>query len=164
MLALVLAGFLSLATGAALPPRSGHATLESRSSPPAHWAPSHRPARTASLPLRIGLAQSNTHLLEEHLLAVSDPDSPSYGEHWTPAQVQAEFAPSAASKDAVLAWLEGEGVGRGRVRMSKSGAWVEVRVSVEEAEALMGAEYWVYRHGPTGKEHIGASSLTLLNL
>ncbi|KAF9044720.1 subtilisin-like protein [Hymenopellis radicata] len=60
------------------------------------------------VPLRIGLKQQNTEDLAEHLLSVSDPQSPHFGQHWSPGKVAQVFAPSNESTDAVIAWLSGQ--------------------------------------------------------
>lgn len=157
-LILALAGETTLSSAAALRPRSGYITHEARTAPPPAWTLSHRLPSHTVLPLRIGLAQQNLHLLEAHLLAVSSPDSPQYGEHWTPAQVKDMFAPSMETVDAVLSWLAENGFKPERVRVSGNGGWVEVDAMAREVEELLGAEYSVYKHGPSGREHICKSS------
>jgi len=43
--------------------------------------------REATIPLSIGLAQSNLAHADQFLMDVSYPDSPNYGKHWTPKKV-----------------------------------------------------------------------------
>jgi tripeptidyl-peptidase I len=126
----------------------------SRSAIPANWELSHRAPEDFILPLRIGLAQQNLHLIEEVLLNVSHPDSPNYGNHWTATDIRNTFRPSALSTQAVQEWLTSEEIAPSRISLSQSGAWVEANISVAEAERLLKTEYHVYNHVPTGVEHI----------
>jgi len=45
------------------------------------------------LPVRVALAQSNMDKGHDWLMEVSDPSSPKYGQHWTPAQLAETFKP-----------------------------------------------------------------------
>lgn len=47
--------------------------------------------REATIPLSIGLAQSNLAHADQFLMDVSHPDSPNYGKHWTPKKVDNSF-------------------------------------------------------------------------
>jgi tripeptidyl-peptidase-1 len=119
----VLASFVTLAT-----PRLSPAVVhERRAAPPLGWFKLGSHAADAVLPLRFGLKQSNIDRLEELLLDVSHPESPNYGQHWSPAKVAATFAPSAESIDAVKEWLGVAGVHPERVRLTAGKAWLELK-------------------------------------
>lgn len=152
--AFILAALAGLAT-AAPSPRAGHVLHEKRAMEPTDWAQTRRLEAGRVLPLRVGLTQSNLHELEDMLMAVSHPESPAYGQHWTPARVVEHFAPSAASVDAVRDWLTGAGLGAERLRLSPSKGWIEVNATTAEVEELLSTEYHVYTH-PSGAEQIGA--------
>lgn len=47
----------------------------------------------SSIPISIALAQRNLEEGEKWLLEVSNPNSDSYGKHWSPKDVAAAFAP-----------------------------------------------------------------------
>jgi tripeptidyl-peptidase-1 len=106
---------------------AGSVVHESRGPAPLGWADLGRHAADAVLPLRFGLAQSNLDKIEEYLIGVSHPDSPDYGNHWSPDQVAKTFAPSKESVDAVTGWLHGAGLHPERVKVSSSKGWVEVK-------------------------------------
>ncbi|OJT01787.1 Aorsin [Trametes pubescens] len=156
LLALVL-GLASTAAAFA-PPLSPHVRHETRRALPRGWAPVCRAERDSVLPLRIGLAQSNLDALEEYLLDVSHPESPNYGNHWTPAKVAQTFRPSAEAVDTVRAWLADGGVSADRVRLNPSGGWLTANVTVEEAEGLLATEYFVYEHAESGHKQVGCES------
>lgn len=142
------------AVTASLSPRVVH---ESRSSLPTGWTPARRADPATRLPLRIGLAQSNLDNLDAYVLDVSHPESPNYGKHWTPAQVAQAFRPSRDAVDAVREWLMEEGMAPEGVKVHTGGGWVQVDVTVEEAERLLSTEYYVYQFGEgggRGSEHV----------
>lgn len=100
------------------------------------------------------MKQANIDRLEEFLLDVSHPHSPNYGKHWSPKQIAETFAPSQDSIDAVIDWLDSEGLSRDRIKLSNSKGWVQIDATVEEVEKLLDAEYYLYTH-EYGHQHIG---------
>ncbi|KAJ7635154.1 Pro-kumamolisin, activation domain-containing protein [Roridomyces roridus] len=133
-----------------------------------HEERAHHPSLTHSrrleghviVPLKIGLKQRNIDSLAEHLMAVSDPQSPSYAQHWSPDKVAEIFAPANETADTVGAWLEEAGFA-GRMRLAHNKAWIHVEnATVDEVEQLIGAEYHVYSH-ESGEEHVACDSYSL---
>lgn len=133
---------------------SPHVRHETRSSIPAGWAPIQRAPSAMVVPLRVGLVQPNIESIEEYLMDVSHPESPNYGNHWSAAKVASTFRPSAASIDTVRNWLITEGIEPSRIKVSPAGSWIQVNVTIAEAEGLLKTEYHVYGHDSTGAEHI----------
>ncbi|KAI0696743.1 subtilisin-like protein [Cytidiella melzeri] len=131
---------------------------ESRRALPPLWEQAHRAPADATLPLRIGLAQSNIDRIEEYLLDVSHPESSNYGNHWSAAEVADMFRPSSETVDVVREWLVKEGIDPSKIQLSKNGGWIEAKVSVAEAEDLLKTEYHVYNHATTGVKHVGCAS------
>ena len=118
-------------------PYNTHVVHESRSpSSFSAWSISHKPAGYQLLPVRIGLKQSNMHRLHDELMAVSDPTSATYGQHWSPEQVMDFFRPSQDTHDAVSAWLADAGFDRQRIRVHPGGHWIEVNATVAETEQV----------------------------
>lgn len=136
------------AAGSQLSPRVLH---ESRSFVPAGWTPVRR-ATGFRIPLKIGLTQPNLASIEEHLMDVSHPESANYGNHWSPAKVAQTFRPTQDSVDTVRTWLHQSGIEPDRVKMA--GGWLTADVTIEEAEELLGTEYYVYEH-ENGATHVG---------
>ncbi|KAJ6527095.1 subtilisin-like protein [Mycena capillaripes] len=152
-----------LGFSAALPsPSSPHVMHEKRAAEPyaAGWMQARRLEVDKIIPLRVGLRQQNLHQLEELLLAVSHPDSPTYGQHWSPAQIVDMFAPSRETIAAVKNWLVDSGLSDERLRLSPSRGWIAANVTVEEAEKLLHAEYHVYTH-PSGAEQFGCHNYSV---
>ncbi|TFK80778.1 subtilisin-like protein [Polyporus arcularius HHB13444] len=150
---LFLAGLATFASAARAPvTRVLH---ESRRSLPAGWSVVRRAELDTILPLNIGLVQSNLDNLDAYLMDVAHPESPNYSKHWTAPEVANAFRPSAESIDAVRTWLADDGwISAERIVLSKSGGWVMVNVTVEEAEHLLGTEYYVYEHAEDGRQHL----------
>ncbi|KIK70403.1 hypothetical protein GYMLUDRAFT_32410 [Collybiopsis luxurians FD-317 M1] len=134
---------------------SHHIMHERRAVEPFDWSFSHRPDAHKRLPLRIGLTQQNLENLETMLMAVSHPDSPQYGNHWTPQQVVDTFAPKEESIRKVVGWLKDSGFSMDKVKMSANKGWIQVDATVSEVERLLKAEYQVYKHKESGEEQIG---------
>ncbi|OSC99915.1 subtilisin-like protein [Trametes coccinea BRFM310] len=152
LLAVVLGLTSTSVIASPLVPRVPH---ERRGALPRGWNAVRRADSDFVIPLRIGLSQSNMQSLEDFLLDVSHPESPNYGNHWSPAKVAETFKPSAESVSTVRGWLVESGIGADRVRLNPSGGWLVANVTVAEAEELLGTEYYVYEHADTGHEQLG---------
>ncbi|KAF8963500.1 peptidase S8/S53 domain-containing protein [Flammula alnicola] len=133
---------------------------EKRSQIPAGWSFVRRYEASEVLPLRLGLRQSNMDRLEEMLMDVSHPESPNYGNHWSPAQVAKTFAPSKETVDTVRTWLVDAGFDESRMKVSPTKTWIQVNMTVEEAERLLQTEYNVYSHNG-GDQHVACDSYHL---
>lgn len=143
------------ATAFAAPsPRSTHVVHERRAAEPVGWAKSRRLEAEKVLPLRIGLKQQNLDGLDDLLMFISHPDSPNYGQHWSPNRVVDHFSPSNSTVATVKDWLTYAGLSSNRLRHSVSKGWIEVNATVAEVEELLSTEYHVYTH-TSGVEQIG---------
>ncbi|RPD56645.1 subtilisin-like protein [Lentinus tigrinus ALCF2SS1-7] len=134
---------------------------EKRAAEPLDWVRSRRLEPTAVLPMRLGLTQSNMDKLEDMLMSVSHPLSPSYGKHFSPQDIVDTFAPSDETVARVTEWLVQSGIGKERLRMSPSKGWIAFNATVEEVEDLIDAEYHVYTHEESGAEQIGCHSYSV---
>lgn len=127
---------------------------------PRGWVKTRRLEADKILPMRFGMTQSNLHKLEEMLMAVSHPSSPSYGKHLSPLEVVETFAPSEASIASVISWLSEFGFDNDRIRLAGNKGWVEVNATTAEAEELLDTEYHVYTY-PSGVEQISKTPYCL---
>lgn len=159
-----LVTLVALASIAAALPQSHspHVLHETRAMAPdaMGWLQARRLESERTIPLRVGLRQRNLHQLEDLLLSVSHPDSPTYGAHWSPAQIVDMFAPAHETISAVKNWLEGAGFAPERLRLSPSRGWIAMNVSVAEAESLLHTEYHVYTHS-SGAEQFGCHNYSV---
>lgn len=134
--------------------RSPRILHEKRAAEPLDWEVSHRLDANKILPMRFGLSQQNTHRVEELLMAVSHPESPTFGKHYSPSEVVDLFAPSEETISAVTNWLVDAGFPLDRLRLSANKGWISMDATVSEVEDLLNAEYHVYTH-PSGDTQFG---------
>ncbi len=126
-----------------------------RSTIPLGWSLYRRAEHDATIALKIALVQSNLHNLESYLLDIADPASPNYGKHWTREGVIEAFRPSSYSVKTVHDWLvDDHSVEAGRIRLGQDGGALHLDVTVAEAEDILAAEYYVFRHSD-GTEQVG---------
>lgn len=78
------------------------------------------------------------------ILAVSDPSHSRYGQHLTHEEVNALVAPKDEALDQVHEWLQSNGISNFDYSPSKD--WINIKISVEDAEKLLDAEYSLYAH------------------
>lgn len=155
-----LARIVALLSLAALvfaePQLSPHVVHERRAFNPERrgWRLARRLESATVLPVKIGLTQNNLDTLEDVLLAVSHPESPEYGKHWTAEHVVEHFAPARETVEAVVEWLGQSGITRDRLRLSASKGWIQVNATVGEVEDLLKTEYHVWEDDD-GAERIG---------
>lgn len=60
-----------------------HVVHEKRDHVPHRWRRSAKLTPDSVIPIRVALTQQNLHQIEEHLMNVSDPDSPNFGMYCT---------------------------------------------------------------------------------
>lgn len=150
---IVALALASLAASARIPAR--RVVHESRRAPAASWTPVRRAEPDAVLPLAIALAQPNLDLLDAYLHDIAHPESTNYGKHWAPAAVVDAFRPSAAAVEVVRGWLvDDASIEPSRIVLSGDGQWITLNATVQEAELLLGTEYYVYEHSD-GTKHVG---------
>ena len=89
--------------------------------------------------LRIGLKQDKLDELIASLYEVSQPQHPKYGQHLSVEEVNALVAPHPDTLDLVNAWLEHHDVDAASADRTSSNDWVSMRVSVAQAERMLGA-------------------------
>jgi tripeptidyl-peptidase-1 len=113
---------------------------------PSEWTRLSRALPTQQLDLHFLLRQRNLPELEAALFAVSDPSSAEYGQHWTLEEVNDLVAPSEQHVSQVLQWLRSHGVSSRAVASTPNSDMMRVRVTVEQAEAMLRTEYFEFAH------------------
>ncbi|KAI1111587.1 peptidase S8/S53 domain-containing protein [Nemania sp. NC0429] len=151
----------SATTCLAAPSPSRHVVHEKRDSKPHLWEKRDRASPSQVLPIRIGLRQRNLEHAERYIYEVADPTSPNFGKHWTAEEVANTFAPSTATKNAILGWLVESGIERPRISLSKGHNWVQFDGTVEEAERLFSTKYWHYQHVENGGVRLAVDEYSL---
>lgn len=103
--------------------------------------------KTSPVPFRMALKQSNIHSLQDYLMDIAHPDSPNYGQLWTPEKVKETFAPSEETTSTVKEWLAEHGYLEDNLKFSRDRAWLEVNMTIEAAEILLETKYHHFRQG-----------------
>nr|VWP02127.1 Eukaryotic translation initiation factor 3 subunit G (eIF3g) (Eukaryotic translation initiation factor 3 RNA-binding subunit) (eIF-3 RNA-binding subunit) (Translation initiation factor eIF3 p33 subunit homolog) (eIF3 p33 homolog) [Ganoderma boninense] len=126
----------------------------------------HAPAPPGyTFDMRIGLKQDKFDDLVTALYEVSDPPmSGEYGQHLSKEEVAALVAPHPDSVDFVESWLEAHGLDATSSQRSHAGDWITIRVSVAQAERMLGTKYNVYRHGKSDEYVIRTMNYNLPNV
>jgi len=120
---------------------------------PAWAVPSARVSQqavtTGTVTARVYLAGQNQAGLAAYVTAVSTPGNALYGDYLTPAQVKAEFGPTAGQVSAVRSWLTGADLTVTNVE-DEIGGYVEVEGSVQAAARAFGVTFGTFK-GPDKK-------------
>ena len=145
-----------LVVGSLAAPSTNYVLHEKRNRIPPGWRQTEKLEATDVLPIRIALTQSNLDRTNEYLMQVSHPESDTYGQHWSAKSIAETFAPAQEAVDLVTAWLVSEGVQLERILRSQSLGWLVFNATVDEAQNLLKAEYYRYRHS-SGKPHVGCA-------
>jgi subtilase family serine protease len=127
--------------GSAAPPTSN---VLHGSAPP--WANAENYAGLADpngdVGFRVYLGWENAPAAEALARAVSDPNSPQYGQYLTPQQFRRQFAPSQADVGAVQSWLRSQGFSI--VYTPANNHYVAAEGTVAQAQAAFGVQFGMY--------------------
>ena len=56
--------------------------------------------------------------------------------------------------DGVRSWLESSGIASDRISQSTNKQWIQFDAHAHELEKLVQAEYYLYSHAETGRDHV----------
>jgi len=128
--------------------------LESLPLKPDGWTRLRDATPETKLKLRIALKQPDAELFERTLYEVSDPAHPRYGKHLSRDQLSTLLAPRAESTATVRRWLRDSGVPDASVE--NDGEWINLRLTVRDASALLNTDFAVWGHDGTSVERVRA--------
>ncbi|KAJ5780090.1 hypothetical protein N7457_005250 [Penicillium paradoxum] len=143
------------ASAIAVPTAHNYQLHERRDFTPKAWVEGKKLDGNVSLPVRIGLTQSNLDYGHDLLMDLSNPSSSRYGQHLSAHEVHDLFAPTEKSVNDVRSWLESAGIAGDRITQSVNKQWIQFDADVEELEELLRTKYYVYLHAETGRSHVG---------
>ena len=104
---------------------------------------------TGTVSAQVYLAGHDQAGLASYAMAVSTPGNPLYGHYLSPAQVMADYGPTAEQISAVKGWLTGADLTVTGVK-AEMGGYVAVTGSVQQASQAFGVTFGMYR-GPEGQ-------------
>jgi len=133
--------------GSAAAAQSGPARMPITGTHPAWAIPSARVSAqavtTGTVAARVYLAGQNQAGLAAYAMAVSTPGNTQYRHYLTPAQVMAEYGPTAGQVSAVRSWLTGADLTVTKVE-DEIGGYVEVEGSVQAAARAFGVTFGTF--------------------
>ena len=116
-------------------PRVGLSVLESLPGIPHGWFQGDAVPASKRLRFRIAVKQENAYHFEQHVLDISTPDHPKYGQHMSREELKAMLRPSSDASESIIGWLRAEGVPT--TAIEDDGDWINFYVPATEAERIM---------------------------
>lgn len=120
------------------------AILEKLSSIPQGWHQEQASPAAKRLRFRIALRQENASKFEQHVIDISTPDHPKYGQHMSHGDLKRMLQPSSSASEAVLSWLDAQGVSSADIE--DDGDWINFYVPTVEAERILDTKFYYYSH------------------
>ena len=98
----------------------------------------------ASEPLRFRIAvkHENAFAFEQHVIDISTPDHPKYGQHMKRDELKAMLRPSSNASVAILTWLTSQGVLTSDIE--DEGDWIIFHVAATDAERILNTQFHYY--------------------
>lgn len=87
------------------------------------------------LHFRIALKLQNQEEFEQHVIDISTPGHPKYGQHMSHQDLKRALRPESAATESIVGWLEAEGVPASDIE--DDGDWINFYVQATEAERIM---------------------------
>ncbi|KIW84095.1 hypothetical protein Z517_03341 [Fonsecaea pedrosoi CBS 271.37] len=141
----VLCALLLHSLAGAAPGSSHFRVFEQVAGIPEGWYQGPRAPALACLKLHIAIRQDDKHtFLQDQLLRISDPDNELYGQHYEAHELDALLRPEPAISNAVLDWLEEQGILATDVQ--DNGDWINVNTTVMQAESLLDTTFFLFYH------------------
>jgi len=128
------------------------AVLEHLSTVPHGWHQEQAPPASKRLRFRIALRQENAFAFEQHVIDISTPGHPEYGQHMNHAELKRMLQPSSAASEAVFGWLESQGVPSADIE--DDGDWINFYVPTVEAERILNTNFHYYSNCKSEKQTI----------
>ncbi|KAF7587483.1 polynucleotide 3'-phosphatase [Aspergillus hancockii] len=132
---------LSFAVLALLSSSANAEVFEKLAAVPKGWRYSSTPKGDTPIDLKIALAQHDVASFEKAVLEMSDPDHPSYGQHFTTHdEMKRMLLPTDTTLNAVQEWLKSAGI----TDVKQDADWINIHTTVEQANSLLHAQFKYY--------------------
>lgn len=133
-------------------PASDLLVLESLPQVPAGWRQDASVPANRRLHFRIAIVQENAFAFEQHVISISSPSHPLYGQHMERDELKRMLQPSPEAPTAILDWLRREGVPK--TDIEDDGDWINFYVSTADAERILGTKFYYYRNSASDAKRI----------
>ncbi|KAK2865286.1 Tripeptidyl-peptidase sed3 [Arthroderma sp. PD_2] len=122
-------------------PNNRH-TVEELHAIPEGWVQGEPPSPKTSIRMRLALFQEKAHIFEQMVVDMSTPGHSNYGKHMSRRDLKDLLQPRKEVSDAILSWLQKEGVTRRSIH--NDGDWIHFVVSVSQAEKMLKTRFYYY--------------------
>ena len=122
--------------------------LESLNQVPAGWKFARTASPTETISLRISLRQQNVDTFYDHLLQVSTPDHPRYGQHYEGHELRSMLQPRQETTNLAISWLQDHNV----TSVEDDGDYILFRTDVDTANGLLDSHFAWYRNEDENQE------------
>lgn len=129
-------------TGVQGAPSAELEALENLRGIPQGWRQGVAPPASKRLRFRIAVKQQNAFEFEELVLQISTPGHLKYGQHMKRNELKTLLRPSSDATNAIIGWLEAEGVPS--TDIEDSGDWINFYVPTIEAERILNTRFYYY--------------------
>ena len=119
------------------------AVFENLPSIPQGWKQGGAVPASTRLRFRIAVKQQNAFEFEQHVIDISTPNHAKYGQHMSRDELKRMLRPSSDASEAILNWLDSEGVSGSDVE--DDGDWINFHVAAVEAERILDTRSVNYR-------------------
>lgn len=116
-------------------PSAATAVFEKLAGTPHGWEQGAAVPASKRLRFRVALKQENAYDFEQHVIDISTPGHPKYGQHMSHQDLKRALRPNSAATESIVGWLEAEGVPASDIE--DEGDWINFYVQVTEAERIM---------------------------
>ncbi|PGH11694.1 hypothetical protein AJ79_04717 [Helicocarpus griseus UAMH5409] len=123
-------------------PPTGCDPIEQLSSVPLGWTQQEEPPDDTLIQFRLAVTQENAAVFEQKVLDLSTPGHSNYGQHMKRDQVKQILKPPFHVSEAILSWLDREGISKTSVQ--DQGDWINFAISVAQAEKLLQTKFYYF--------------------
>lgn len=102
---------------------------------PQGWEQKSTVPASKRLHFRIALKNEKAFEFEQHVIDISTPSHPKYGQHMSHEELKRALRPSSDATESIMGWLQAEGVSATNIQ--DDGDWINFYVSAAEAETMM---------------------------
>ena len=126
--------------------------LEKLHEVPHGWRQQAPPSASKRLRFRIALKQENAFAFEQHVIDISTPDHPKYGQHMDHAELKRMLQPSSEALEAIMAWLHSQGIKENHIE--DDGDWINFYAPTVEVERILNTKFYYYSNSISDVQRI----------
>ena len=111
--------------------------FEKVSAIPEGWVQGERVPSDRRMKFRLAIKQEQAHAFEQHVIDISTPNHPKYGQHLSREELKRSLKPSSDASKAILDWLASEDVNT----IEDDGGWINFVTTAGKIERMLDTEF-----------------------